>query len=256
MKGDNMMGDATPERGHARTDNTINGLAHVRAHLCPCTLTRRAHGRRARSHKQVNGSAVQTPECWVMEDAIKMVRENYAIINLDYNDFTENFFAKKEEVSVGTIVGTIGGNLGLFMGFSIMTLIEFLESAFFFWLSLPFLLFGVNLFPCLVRPAESSEHEHEHEDAGADENETVDDSSPKDQIVVLAGFVLLLSSFRCACTCGRLLSLARVRVCKCASVIVQGTATITTAKRHYYYYCGTLPAMLRNITGTTADSRS
>ena len=112
---------------------------------------------------QVNGSVVKHPECWTVADAINMVSENYVIVNLDFAGFTEKNYKKQEEVSLATVVGTIGGNLGLFMGFSIMTVVEWLECAFFLVLTLPYILFRWDLFPCLVRPTDDEE-EQEHDE--------------------------------------------------------------------------------------------
>ena len=96
-----------------------------------------------------------TPECFTLEEATKFVTDNYAIVNLDYADFVEPNYVKQEQISLATVVGTIGGNLGLFMGFSIMTIIEWCEMIVFFALGSVCVLTGgrLNLLPFCVRPA-------------------------------------------------------------------------------------------------------
>jgi hypothetical protein len=96
-----------------------------------------------------------TPECFTLEEATKFVTDNYAIVNLDYADFVEPNYVKQEAISINTVVGAVGGNLGLFMGFSIMTIFEWCEMIVFFALGSVCVLTGgrLNLLPFCVRPA-------------------------------------------------------------------------------------------------------
>lgn len=102
-----------------------------------------------------DGNVIEdTPECFTLEEATKFVQDNYAIVNFDYADFVEPNYVKQEAISIATVVGTIGGNLGLFMGFSIMTILEWCEMVIFFALGSVCVLTGgrLNLLPFCVRP--------------------------------------------------------------------------------------------------------
>ena len=52
-----------------------------------------------------------TPECFTLKEATEFVKDNYAIVNLDYADFNEANFAKEEAVSLPTIVGAVGTSM-------------------------------------------------------------------------------------------------------------------------------------------------
>ena len=152
-------------------------------------------------------------QCFNVWQAENFVKVNYVVVNIDFQDFVENEYSQDEAVSLATVIGTVGGNLGkldilvpkvryfraaladtciqlvceldilmrpskmysvilnwiqyplqdswavtiffagLFMGFSIMTIIEWFEMFFFFVMGIPvFLTAGkLNIFWMFVR---------------------------------------------------------------------------------------------------------
>jgi hypothetical protein len=56
-----------------------------------------------------------TPECFTPEEAMQFVKENFAIVNFDYADFSLNQYEKEEAVSLSTVVGTVGTCMHFFV---------------------------------------------------------------------------------------------------------------------------------------------
>merc|ERR1712216_45056 len=73
--------------------------------------------------------------------------ENYEILNLHHVEFESATYEKQEAIPLEQLLGILGGNLGLFMGFSVMTFIELIEGLVFFLLAVPWLFLRMNLFP-------------------------------------------------------------------------------------------------------------
>jgi hypothetical protein len=92
-----------------------------------------------------------TDECFTITESVNYVTQNYGILNMEYTDFTELTTERSSAADLGMALGAVGGNMGLFCGFSAMTIIEWLEFLFFFVFGLPIFLLGKNLFPCFVR---------------------------------------------------------------------------------------------------------
>jgi len=88
---------------------------------------------------------IDDASCFTDIEAQQVVRENYAMLNLYYEDFGQTVVTRSAAIDVDVLVGTIGGNLGLCVGFSIMTIIEWIELGAFAVLSVPFFYFGIKM---------------------------------------------------------------------------------------------------------------
>ena len=102
-----------------------------------------------------SNSFVDTPSCFTNEEAQAFVIENYALINLYYQDFEQTVLLRDAAIDTVTLLGTLGGNLGLCVGFSIMTIVEWIELGAFALLSMPFFYFGIKM-PYIKRINEDS----------------------------------------------------------------------------------------------------
>jgi len=85
------------------------------------------------------------------ESAQQRVERNYAIVNLDYLEFTAVVDGKTEAMPLISVLGTLGGNLGLFMGFSIMTIVEWIEMLAFLALGSLWLILRMPIIPVVRR---------------------------------------------------------------------------------------------------------
>ena len=82
-----------------------------------------------------------SPLCMTQSEAEARVKENYAVVNMHYLDFEAVTNKKDEAMPLADLLGILGGNLGLFCGFSILTIIEWIEAFVFFLLGIPWLFF-------------------------------------------------------------------------------------------------------------------
>merc|ERR1712147_533453 len=73
-----------------------------------------------------------SPLCMTQSEAEARVKENYAVVNMHYLDFEAVTNKKDEAMPLADLLGILGGNLGLFCGFSILTIIEWIEAFVFF----------------------------------------------------------------------------------------------------------------------------
>ena len=89
--------------------------------------------------------------CMTKEEGEKRVMENYAVLNLDYLDFQAVTSGKEEAIPIVDLLGILGGNLGLFLGFSLITVLEWIEGFIFFALAVPWLLLRLNVMPWFVK---------------------------------------------------------------------------------------------------------
>lgn len=94
-----------------------------------------------------DGEEQMSRDCFTDEEAQKKVKEDYVVVNLDYIEFKTVINEKVEAMPLATMLGTLGGNLGLFMGFSIMTIVEWIEMLVFFALGVPLFFFRFTLLP-------------------------------------------------------------------------------------------------------------
>lgn len=95
---------------------------------------------------------IDTSACFTEDEARDFVTANYAMVNLYYEDFEQTVVTRDAAIDTVTLMGTIGGNLGLCVGFSIMTMVEWMELAVFAFLSMPFFYFGIKM-PYIKRNA-------------------------------------------------------------------------------------------------------
>ena len=51
-------------------------------------------------------------QCFTVRDSEDFVKTNYVVVNMDFQDFVENEYSQDEAVSLATVIGTVGGNLG------------------------------------------------------------------------------------------------------------------------------------------------
>ena len=51
-------------------------------------------------------------QCFNVWQAETFVKVNYVVVNIDFQDFVENEYSQDEAVSLATVIGTVGGNLG------------------------------------------------------------------------------------------------------------------------------------------------
>jgi hypothetical protein len=51
-------------------------------------------------------------QCFNVWQAENFVKVNYVVVNIDFQDFVENEYSQDEAVSLATVIGTVGGNLG------------------------------------------------------------------------------------------------------------------------------------------------
>ena len=112
-----------------------------------------------------NGTACLTPA-----DANALVQHNYALVDVDYSTFDETVSEAAEGISISTLTGTIGGNLGMFVGMSVMTVLEWFELLAFVLLSLPFFCCGVRRLPFVRRVYDSDIPPGADEEAGVAAN--------------------------------------------------------------------------------------
>mmetsp|Transcript_55218 Transcript_55218/g.112957 ORF Transcript_55218/g.112957 Transcript_55218/m.112957 type:complete len:921 (+) Transcript_55218:100-2862(+) len=92
-----------------------------------------------------NGTYIDTDTCFTTAEAMNLVRSNYAMINVDYDDFTQQVVTIEDKIPTDVLLGTVGGNLGMWVGMSIMTITEMFELLFFAILAAPFFWFGIKL---------------------------------------------------------------------------------------------------------------
>jgi len=116
-----------------------------------------------------NGTSLAGNEhCMTEEEGVAKVRADYGIANLHYLNFEAHTHAKEEAMPITELLGVLGGNLGLFLGFTMMTFIEWFEMLFFFAGSALFLILRLPILNFLfVRsvPAEVTEEDvYEDED--------------------------------------------------------------------------------------------
>ncbi len=64
-------------------------------------------------------------------------------------------------------VGTVGGNLGMFVGMSAMTILEWLELLVFSIIAAPFLLFRRSSLPCVRAEEDNGGEESAASDSGS-----------------------------------------------------------------------------------------
>ena len=70
---------------------------------------------------------------------------------MDYLDFQAVTSGKEEAIPIVDLLGILGGNLGLFLGFSLITVLEWIEGFIFFALAVPWLLLRLNVMPWFVK---------------------------------------------------------------------------------------------------------
>jgi hypothetical protein len=112
--------------------------------------TRRFRARCARD--ATTNEFIDTSSCFTEDEARNFVTANYAMVNLYYEDFEQTVVTRDAAIDTVTLMGTIGGNLGLCVGFSIMTMVEWMELGVFAILSMPFFYFGIKM-PYIKRNA-------------------------------------------------------------------------------------------------------
>jgi len=100
---------------------------------------------RPRCARDSNNSYIDEPACFTDDEARSFVTTNYVMVNLYYENFDQTVVMKDAAIDTVTLAGTIGGNLGLCVGFSIMTIVEWFELGAFALLSMPFFSFGIKL---------------------------------------------------------------------------------------------------------------
>lgn len=62
-----------------------------------------------------------------LQDNLSYVRENFAQVNVFYNELSYQTIVEQEAVTLSTLFGSVGGNLGLFLGASMLTILEFCQ---------------------------------------------------------------------------------------------------------------------------------
>ena len=65
--------------------------------------------------------------CMTREAAEARVADSFVILNLDFTSFSAETFTQDEAMPLFEVLGIFGGSLGLFVGFSVMTLVEWFE---------------------------------------------------------------------------------------------------------------------------------
>lgn len=77
-------------------------------------------------------------DCFTSEQAVDVVLMNYAIANIYSTTSNQDVTESGQAVDIVTLSGILGGNLGLCIGASIMTWVEWIELLIFAVLSIPF----------------------------------------------------------------------------------------------------------------------
>uniref|UniRef100_A0A7S0EM62 Uncharacterized protein n=1 Tax=Hanusia phi TaxID=3032 RepID=A0A7S0EM62_9CRYP len=99
-------------------------------------------------------------DCFTDTQAQALVKDSYSLLNIDYLNFDMVVSQKVGSITLATLMGTIGGNLGMFTGISVMTIMEWLELLFFAIVSMPFFFFGIKIGP-FIRSAPSQSEDDE-----------------------------------------------------------------------------------------------
>jgi hypothetical protein len=111
----------------------------------------------ARRWKPKCGLVPDGTACLTTADANTLVQRNYALVDVAFATFDATVTEEVEGISISTLTGTIGGNLGMFVGMSVMTVLEWLELFLFALLAIPFFLCGVRGLPYIRRADDSDE---------------------------------------------------------------------------------------------------
>jgi len=92
-----------------------------------------------------DNSSNQNISCMTLQEAKNVVRSNYAVAEFYFDNPAIDVVDIVPAVDVFTLAATIGGTVGLCIGASIMTMMEWLEMLVFALLSMPFFYCGVQL---------------------------------------------------------------------------------------------------------------
>ena len=62
--------------------------------------------------EQIASIGHEAYECFNVSQSVKLVKESYVLVNIDFTDFVETQYAQDETVGLTMVVDTVGGNLG------------------------------------------------------------------------------------------------------------------------------------------------
>jgi len=167
---------ASEELATVTFDNEKNPSTAVRRWKPRCASTATpapASSTNSSNSTSTSSPANTDPTCFTDKDAQQLVAENYAMINVDFDSFDETVYEKSEAIDDVTLLGTLGGNLGMWVGMSIMTISEWIELLFFAMISFPFFFMGKKNMPHIMEdeePAEEGGEEAVAEEGGVDED--------------------------------------------------------------------------------------
>jgi len=95
--------------------------------------------------KPACGAGNDTADCFTEDEARSYVLQNYAMFSAAYSGFSEVVTKKGVAVDFSSLMGSLGGNLGMWVGMSVMTIMELFELVIWAFLCIPFFWFGIKL---------------------------------------------------------------------------------------------------------------
>mmetsp|Transcript_30496 Transcript_30496/g.81357 ORF Transcript_30496/g.81357 Transcript_30496/m.81357 type:complete len:775 (+) Transcript_30496:410-2734(+) len=101
---------------------------------------------------------INITNCFTNDQAKAYVASSYVLTNFDFINLDNTVNTQVPAISLAVLFGTVGGNLGMFTGMSMMTVMEWIEFGVFAILCAPFLICRIPM-PFIVRKEEGDEGE-------------------------------------------------------------------------------------------------